>query len=59
MFMFIRAHESSEIYSGFVGFKNAGTYVADFDASNLGSGVYSYKLITADYTETKKMMLVK
>lgn len=38
---------------------NAGSYIADFDASKLSSGIYFYKLITADYTDTKKMMLVK
>jgi len=38
---------------------NAGSYIADFDASKLASGIYFYKLITADFTDTKKMMLVK
>lgn len=38
---------------------NAGSYTADFDASNLSSGIYFYKLVTADFTDTKKMMLVK
>jgi len=38
---------------------NAGSYTADFDASSLSSGIYFYKLITADFTDTKKMMLVK
>ena len=41
------------------GFLNAGTYNADFDGSNLSSGIYFYTLKTNDYTETKKMMLVK
>ncbi|HMQ81025.1 MAG TPA: T9SS type A sorting domain-containing protein, partial [Ignavibacteria bacterium] len=38
---------------------NAGSYTADFDASRLSSGIYFYKLVTADFTDTKKMMLVK
>lgn len=38
---------------------SAGTYKADFDASLLSSGVYFYKLITNEFTEVKKMMLVK
>jgi len=38
---------------------NAGSYTTDFDASGLSSGIYFYKLITADFTDTKKMMLVK
>jgi len=36
-----------------------GIYEADWDATGLPSGVYFYKLIAADYTETKKMVLVK
>jgi hypothetical protein len=36
-----------------------GTYEIEWDASNYPSGVYFYKLITADYTETRKMVLVK
>lgn len=40
-------------------FKQAGNYVADFDASKLSSGVYFYTLSTGEYKETKKMMLVK
>lgn len=37
----------------------AGSYVADWDASSATSGVYFYKLITDNYTETKRMILVK
>lgn len=36
-----------------------GTYHTDFDGRNLASGVYYYKLITKDYVETKKMVLIK
>ena len=37
----------------------AGTYEVDFDASNYPSGVYYYKLITTDYSETKRMVFLK
>ncbi|MBN1634775.1 MAG: T9SS type A sorting domain-containing protein [Ignavibacteria bacterium] len=37
----------------------AGTYNYEFDASNLSAGVYFYRLRTDNFTETKKMMLVK
>ena len=37
----------------------AGTYEADWDASNEPSGVYYYKLTAGDYNETRKMVLVK
>lgn len=37
----------------------AGNYSADFNATKLASGVYFYKLITEEFTATKKMMLVK
>jgi hypothetical protein len=37
----------------------AGEYVYDFNASELSSGVYIYKLSTGDFTSTKKMTLIK
>jgi hypothetical protein len=37
----------------------AGTYKVDWNAAKYSSGVYFYKLITDDFTDTKKMMLVK
>ncbi len=36
-----------------------GTYEADWDASNFPSGVYCYRLSSGDFTETRKMILVK
>ena len=36
-----------------------GTYEVEWDGSNYPSGVYFYKLITQDYSETKKMVLIK
>lgn len=38
---------------------NTGFYTKDFNASKLSSGVYYYKLTTSDFSETKKMLLVK
>ena len=40
-------------------FKQSGNYSVDFDASNLSSGVYLYKIEAGDFKDTKKMMLVK
>jgi hypothetical protein len=40
-------------------FKQAGNYEIDFDGSNLGSGIYFYKLETEDFVDTKKMILLK
>ncbi|MFA3781460.1 T9SS type A sorting domain-containing protein [Melioribacteraceae bacterium 4301-Me] len=40
-------------------FKNAGSYAVNFDASNLSSGIYFYKLTTSKITITKKMTLLK
>ncbi|MBK7157933.1 MAG: T9SS type A sorting domain-containing protein [Ignavibacteria bacterium] len=31
----------------------------NFNASDFPSGVYYYKIISGDFTETKKMMLLK
>ena len=36
-----------------------GQYSIKFDASELSSGVYYYQLITDNYFETKKMILLK
>lgn len=38
---------------------NAGTYKVDFDASQMPSGVYFYRIQTTDFTESKKMVLLK
>ncbi|MBS1493247.1 MAG: T9SS type A sorting domain-containing protein [Bacteroidetes bacterium] len=38
---------------------NSGTYNYNFNASNLASGMYFYKLEAGNFTETKKMILVK
>lgn len=38
---------------------DAGSYTANFDASLLSSGVYFYKLTAGDFTDVKKMMLLK
>ncbi len=36
-----------------------GTYEVDWSADKFASGVYYYKLTAGDYTETKKMVLIK
>lgn len=40
-------------------FLEAGQYSISWDASDYASGLYFYKLITDDYTETRKMVLLK
>ena len=37
----------------------AGKYIINFDASNMSSGTYFYKLTTPSFSETKKMTLIK
>jgi len=37
----------------------AGSYSLEFDASDLASGVYLYRLQASNYVETRKMMLMK
>jgi hypothetical protein len=39
--------------------QSAGTYQVEFDAKELPSGVYFYKLETDDFADVKRMMLVK
>ncbi len=41
------------------GTKEAGSYEVNFDATNLTSGVYVYRLTAGNYSETRKMMLVR
>lgn len=41
------------------GFRTAGNYSAEFNASSLPSGVYFYSLKTNGFEQTKKMLLVK
>jgi hypothetical protein len=36
-----------------------GTYEVTFEGSSLNTGVYFYKLITGDYTNIKRMILIK
>ena len=37
----------------------AGTYTKNFNASNLASGIYIYKLSTRNFNQVKKMLLLK
>jgi len=39
--------------------KSAGNYEIEFNASNLSSGIYYYRLVTGSFTDTKKMILLK
>jgi hypothetical protein len=39
--------------------QNAGTYEVKMDASGLSSGVYFYRINAGEFSDVKKMMLVK
>lgn len=39
--------------------KQAGSYDLEFNASNFASGIYYYKLESNDFSDTKKMILIK
>ena len=39
--------------------KEAGTYSAIFDASNLASGIYIYTISAGNFHQTKKMLLIR
>lgn len=39
--------------------KPAGSYTVSFDGSKLASGIYFYKINIGDFTDTKRMVLVK
>ncbi len=52
----INGKEVSVIVNGAL---NSGKYEADWNAVNLSSGIYFYTLKTADFTDTKRMILLK
>lgn len=41
------------------GLKSAGNHSVSFNASNLSSGIYFYKLVTKEFTQIRKMLLLK
>jgi carboxypeptidase T len=41
------------------GKKDAGYYEVKFDASNIASGMYFYKIVAGSFIETKKMVVIK
>jgi hypothetical protein len=40
-------------------FMEAGQHEVEFDANNLASGIYIYKIQTNEFSETKKMVLLR
>lgn len=40
-------------------FRNAGSYIVEFNGSALASGTYYYRIESGDFVETKKMILIK
>lgn len=40
-------------------YKSAGSYNVEFNASNLTSGIYFYRLTAGDFTQVKKLVLMK
>lgn len=51
--------KGSEIMKCFSGFLNSGEHEITFDGSSLSSGVYFYRLVSGNNSETRKMMLIK
>jgi len=51
--------EGKEIAKLFKGFLTSGTHKFSFDASELPSGIYLYKVSTPEFSSTKKMILTK
>ncbi|MCX8106662.1 MAG: T9SS type A sorting domain-containing protein, partial [Ignavibacterium album] len=40
-------------------YKEAGRYKIEFDASNIPSGIYYYKISAGSFSDVKKMMVIK
>jgi len=41
------------------GFRPAGTYQVEFEAGDLASGIYLYRIVTDKFTQVKRMVLLK
>jgi hypothetical protein len=41
------------------GYRNAGMHEVTFDAVNLASGLYLYRIQAGSYSDVKKMVLIK
>ncbi|MCX7877430.1 MAG: T9SS type A sorting domain-containing protein, partial [Ignavibacteria bacterium] len=57
----IRIYDISgkEIRYIFQGLRDAGEHRVEFNASGLASGVYFYRIEAGDFTETRKMVLLR
>ncbi len=52
----IQGREVNILYDGF---SEAGYYSIEFDGTSLASGIYFYRIVSAHYTKTMKLILVK
>ena len=48
-----------EIRTAELGSLSAGSHIYEFDGSNLSSGVYFYRMVTENFIQSRKMLLVK
>jgi xylan 1,4-beta-xylosidase len=48
-----------EVKTLFEGFEAQGNYTVTFDASGLSSGLYLYRMVADNFTDTKKMILLR
>jgi hypothetical protein len=48
-----------EVKTLFEGYRQRGNYTLTFDGSMLSSGMYLYKMTAGDFTDTKKILLLK
>ncbi len=50
---------NGQLVDQFVGTYSAGVHTIEWDASNVASGLYFYKLETSDFSDKKKMVLLR
>lgn len=48
-----------EIYTLINGYKEAGYYATNLDASNLSSGILFYRMVSGNFKKTEKLLLIK
>ena len=61
MFVTLKVYDllGNEIKTILNEFKNTGQHIVKFDASGFPSGIYFYKLVAGNYSQTGKMILMK
>ena len=59
LYCIITAHQGKEIATLVSENQTPGSYIVDFNATQYTSGIYFYKITADNFSDVKKMVLVK